>query len=74
MAIIPRGTPVRYRDINGHIFAGLVYSDNGVDPDIIYFGSEGQWVATGGISTRDDSGATNNSYAIVGITSQFEGT
>lgn len=72
MAVLPRGTPVRYTDNSSNVYPGLLYSDNGVNSEVAYYNGSA-WTVTSAIA-RDDSGATINTYAVVGITAKFEGT
>jgi hypothetical protein len=76
MAVYPRGTPASYTDSSSNVFGGLVVGDNGVNSDIAYFDyTQSKWVVTSALSTRDDTTATPNSYAIIQITEpKFQGT
>lgn len=65
MAIIAIGTIVQYTDFAGIVYGGLVTSNNGVYPHVTYYAPTG-WMVTLPLATRDDTGLTPNSYAVLG--------
>ena len=66
MAIVPKGTPVRYTDSAGVVHGGMASSDNGVSTNIVYYDeSSSTWALAQHVATLDSTGLTPNSYALV---------
>lgn len=66
MAIVPKGTPVRYTDSAGVVWGGMAVGDNDVGTDIVYYNTDtSSWEVAPHVETEDATGLTPNSYALV---------